>query len=483
MKNVNQFNDIFDTISSNQPLKELLSELGFFAVNYAEKQVVSNHLWKEWGYDDAEMSHDHDWANNIHPEDKADTLLNRASMEEQAEDSKQKKVYRYRKKNGEYAWIISQGKYLSFDGSGQPETYFGAEVDITHLKQKETELEAAKQRAETLARESDTLLRIGATIASKLELDVLTNVILKEITNLVSFDMGSLLVLENKQLKVVTAYEPAADRVRSDLVGMKIPIDDKRSFHSVIATYKKSLICNQFDGQFEHFNHIDKDNPCQSVIGVPLVSREKIIGLIVLEHRQNVSFTIEEYDTISKISDNIAVAIDNAILHEKLSNMALTDSLTSVFNRHGLYVNWRSLCEQVIRHKWSVSLMLLDIDFFKVVNDKYGHEIGDQILSSVAKVIMSAIRKSDVIARFGGEEFVVVLPDTQLDQAEHVAQKIQQTLAATSFCEISEPVTISIGIANTDAQNELSLDSLIQSADTQLYKAKNQGRNCIRSDS
>lgn len=475
-----QQNNLFELIDGNESLKRLLSELGVFAVNYKDNRVLSNQLWKNWGYTEEEMSLDNDWMNNIHPEDKAETLVKRIHLQDHAKNDMQREIYRYRKKDGDYAWIISRGKFIAFDNSGAPVAYIGAEVDISALKQREFELIEAKQKAEKLAKESETLLKIGATIASSLDINTLSLEILKEIKNLVDFDMGSLLVLNNDDLEVIISYEAEFNRVRSELASKKLTIEDRRCFHAIIITYKKSLMCNNIDSQFGDFMQIDSNRPAKSVIGVPLVSRKKLIGMLILEQRQPNAFSIEEYDTISKISDNIAVSVDNAILHEKLSSMALTDSLTNVSNRHGLHLSWQSLSEQAIRHQWQISFMVIDIDHFKIFNDKYGHKTGDEVLRLVANVLKSSTRGSDLIARFGGEEFVVILPNTADDQALLVAQKIQASLTQQQENQMEGTVTVSIGITTQLAEDGLTIDCLFKEADEQMYLAKDAGRNKVQ---
>jgi diguanylate cyclase (GGDEF)-like protein/PAS domain S-box-containing protein len=165
---------------------------------------------------------------------------------------------------------------------------------------------------------------------------------------------------------------------------------------------------------------------------------------------------------------------------KRLSRLALTDSLTKIWNRrHFVYLAGHEL-ERIKRYGGSLAIMMIDLDHFKVVNDTYGHEVGDQALKKVAETVWTVLRKVDIFARIGGEEFVIALPETGLEQAVHVAERIRESLAVTPLANGRPPlrITVSIGITVT-GQSPPELTTLLKQADTALYNAKRKGRNRV----
>lgn len=164
----------------------------------------------------------------------------------------------------------------------------------------------------------------------------------------------------------------------------------------------------------------------------------------------------------------------------KLVEMAATDSLTGLLNRRAGMVR---IEEELSRQKRSgepVSCLMLDIDFFKKINDTYGHQTGDAVLEGFAATLENSLRKHDIVCRYGGEEFMVLLPETAIDSAKVTAQKIcdYTNKNTIKYQDTSIIVTVSIGVA--ELQLDESVDSLIGRADEALYRAKNGGRNCVK---
>lgn len=173
---------------------------------------------------------------------------------------------------------------------------------------------------------------------------------------------------------------------------------------------------------------------------------------------------------------------ENMELKMKLEKMALHDALTGLYNRGNFDVRLQDEMNRSQRYGTSVSLLMLDIDFFKKVNDTYGHQAGDEVLKSIANIILGTIRKVDYAARYGGEEFTVVLPETEKASAIELAERIRVAIEQNEF-QISPSVTtrltISIGVGST-SEKITSPELLIQAADEALYYAKEHGRNQVR---
>jgi len=172
------------------------------------------------------------------------------------------------------------------------------------------------------------------------------------------------------------------------------------------------------------------------------------------------------------------IAIYKEITNRKLAeSIAKKDSLTGVYNRYKFETIMDNRVDEAKRYKKSFSIMILDIDYFKKVNDTYGHLIGDSVLKEFATRIKASLRTSDFLARWGGEEFIVLVPFAGIDEAKSVAQKCKKIVESEAF-KIVGTITCSIGISSfSDADDA---DTMFRRADEALYQAKNSGRNCIK---
>ena len=176
--------------------------------------------------------------------------------------------------------------------------------------------------------------------------------------------------------------------------------------------------------------------------------------------------------------------LDLTVKNRRLSEVSSRDSLTGLYNRWFVMEKIDSELNRAVRHGSPMSLLMLDVDHFKRVNDTFGHSAGDQVLQAIGKLLRESCRVYDVPGRYGGEEFCIVLPETKLGNTTVVAERIRQRLAATELpCgDTSIAVTASIGIAGMEASVEgdvLSPAGLIERADRALYSAKNRGRNRV----
>lgn len=175
----------------------------------------------------------------------------------------------------------------------------------------------------------------------------------------------------------------------------------------------------------------------------------------------------------------VAVAIGMGHRNQRLQTLAAFDELTQVANRR--YFDQR--LAEALKASQRLSLILCDVDYFKVYNDRYGHPAGDRCLQQVAKALQLAVRDSDLVARYGGEEFVVVLPDTEVELAANVAERIQihvrQMAILHEGSQVSEWVTLSCGLASTTQAQTLTPLQLVEYADQALYEAKQSGRNRV----
>jgi diguanylate cyclase (GGDEF)-like protein len=216
-----------------------------------------------------------------------------------------------------------------------------------------------------------------------------------------------------------------------------------------------------------------------TAIVVPLESQGQVIGVMGLYGRSNgLSFTPGDMETIASLAQQAAVGVENVLLHQEAQRLSITDGLTGAWNYRYFQMRLAQEVERAIRFGRPFSMMVVDIDHFKRVNDTYGHQRGDSILVEVARRMHAQVRlQVDTLARYGGEEFVLVLPETPLDGAEVVAQKVLESVSSEPFAG-EEPVrvTVSIGLA-TFPDHGTTPRALIRAADMAMYEAKGRGRN------
>lgn len=215
---------------------------------------------------------------------------------------------------------------------------------------------------------------------------------------------------------------------------------------------------------------------------VPLTMNGRVEGTLCLINKLNrQAFTREDINTVSTLAVHVGVAIDNARFLEKKEQQAVTDSLTGLYNHMEFQKHLAEEIERGHRYGNEFTLLILDLDHFKMVNDSYGHQVGDSILKEMAHNLMSQLRSVDKVFRYGGEEFAVILPETGEKGAKVIAEEIRRTIAASSYdigSEQSLKITVSIG-ASSFPHGAEQREELIGTADQALFSAKRAGRNRV----
>ncbi|PKO12501.1 MAG: hypothetical protein CVU39_23745 [Chloroflexi bacterium HGW-Chloroflexi-10] len=217
------------------------------------------------------------------------------------------------------------------------------------------------------------------------------------------------------------------------------------------------------------------------LISIPLHLGERQLGALTLVMAPDAVFSGDEIRLLQTIGDQYSAAIERARLFENAEHLATVDSLTGLFNRRYFFQQAQTEFMRAYRYQHAVSVIMLDIDYFKRVNDTYGHMIGDQVLEQIAIRCRSILRVSDMIGRYGGEEFVILLPETDMDSAYTIANRIRLLIMdrpiLTERAEIS--LTVSLGVACMAGDYDVRLEQVLDHADQALLKAKESGRNRI----
>jgi diguanylate cyclase (GGDEF)-like protein len=181
------------------------------------------------------------------------------------------------------------------------------------------------------------------------------------------------------------------------------------------------------------------------------------------------------------LASQVAVALENAFLYAQMKELAIIDSLTGIYNRRHFYALASNEVERALRYNKPLAILMIDIDHFKLVNDAYGHAMGDQLLQAVTRQCSLALRKIDIMGRYGGEEFIILLPETGLNEAQQAANRLCEVIAAVEIPSPSGPVkvTASLGLAALN-KSLATLEVLLDCADKALYEAKEAGRNQVK---
>ncbi|MFA5117906.1 MAG: GGDEF domain-containing protein [Candidatus Omnitrophota bacterium] len=279
------------------------------------------------------------------------------------------------------------------------------------------------------------------------------------------------------------------ERVKSENAGLKKSLENTLVLYEITRDICKSIdeeaVFNNFLAQINKFMEL-KD--CKFLKGQEDISGYKDYTVLPLYlHRSLAGYLVADgvpdadKEKFHILAQQFLLGMKRAILYKRVQDLAITDTLTNVFTRRHYLERLQGEIDYSSKLNYLFAFLMLDVDHFKGFNDHYGHLVGDAILKEVAKVIKDNLRQIDMVGRYGGEEFSVILTQTDREGAILAAERIRQSLEASSTMIYDEEikVTISIGIS-VFPDDSRDMESLIEKADAALYKAKEAGRNCVR---
>ncbi|EGD48600.1 diguanylate cyclase with GAF sensor [Ruminiclostridium papyrosolvens DSM 2782] len=341
------------------------------------------------------------------------------------------------------------------------------------LKETNFKLEDTNKRLTSSIAEFYTLQQVSEAIGSILDINELLNFVNDVIIGVMGVNFSSILLFDQKKNRLKVQFTNITNKeelaILADNVNCELLLD--------ILQNEKPLIENMVDP--DKYDFI-QTRQIGSFMCVPLSLKSRKFGLTLIEHRNNNTFNTENLRLLTTLGKQVSMAIENAELYANLQEMATVDGLTGVYNRVYFHEKFEAEFKMAEEKGYNLSLVILDIDFFKIFNDTYGHLFGDVVLKEVAQTVKNNLRGTDTIARFGGEEFVLILPRTSIQQAHEKVEFLRTKIAGNVIKDnlISASVTASFGIAcyPETSSNQVGL---IRDADNALYKAKENGRNCI----
>ena len=218
-----------------------------------------------------------------------------------------------------------------------------------------------------------------------------------------------------------------------------------------------------------------------AVLAAPLKVRDAVLGVLVAVNRvqENMPFDLRHLRILSLLANQTAIAIENGKLFRRAEQLAVTDDLTQVYNYRFLKMGLRREVKRAARFSQRFSVLMIDVDNLKRYNDRNGHLRGSEVLRMIAQVLVREARSIDLVAKYGGDEFVIILPQTEREGARVLADRIKMSVETTAFPLVPPGIiTVSLGLA-TYPDNGLTAGELLESADIALYAAKESGKNRV----
>jgi len=339
----------------------------------------------------------------------------------------------------------------------------------------------------TLYREKkdlETMVELSYLLTSTLDPREVLYFIVKKISEMIDLSRCSILSMgynEKRYAYVVSSYEdPAISGIKLDL--RKYPEIKK------VINEKKPVIINDAmkDRTMLAVKKLIAPIGIKSIMVLPIIFRDEVIGTLFLRtSKKKSAFSQREIKLCNAIANVASNALYNAFLFERLENeksrletLAVTDYLTGIFNIRYLYHRFEEEFSRAQRYSTTLGCIMMDIDYFKKINDTYGHRTGDMILREFAQLVKRHIRKSDIFARYGGEEFILILPHTTSEGSRMEAERIRSIIKEHRFSGIKHSgITVSMGIAHYPDARVEEYEDLITLADDALFEAKRRGRD------
>jgi diguanylate cyclase (GGDEF)-like protein len=284
------------------------------------------------------------------------------------------------------------------------------------------------------------------------------------------FRLVRLVLLKGVNNQIDSVYEIELGRVYAKVA----PDNFDRELIDVILQEQKEIKISPVDDS-RFSRRLSMVKAFDTLIALPLISEEKMAGILYIENISKIYF-----ENFLILAGQFAIQLQKVILYKKVQDMAITDSLTEVSTRRYFLERFREEIRRSMRRKAVMSFLMIDLDHFKEKNDKFGHLVGDVILKEIANILKSNLREIDIIGRYGGEEFAVVLAGIGKEGAILAAERLRSSIEHSIFKAYDEKVsiTISIGISSFP-EDGVDEHTLIESADKALYRAKEKGRNRV----
>jgi diguanylate cyclase (GGDEF)-like protein len=320
---------------------------------------------------------------------------------------------------------------------------------------------------------------VAKALTSSLDLDSILQTIMEKMAEYFRPDTWSLLMVDEQRSELYFAI--AVGEAAEALKNVRLKLGE--GIAGWVAKQGEQVISDNVNDDPRFAKHVDDITQWQtrSVICIPLRSRLRVLGVIQLVNVDMAQFNEPELFFLQSLCDYAAIAIENARWVEKIQELTITDDCTGLYNARHLYKTLDTEVYRSSRFGYEFSVLFIDLDHFKAVNDTYGHLIGSKLLAEIGYLIKAQLRLIDFAFRYGGDEFVVLLPQTGKDQALVVAKRLRDGMRASKFCHdegLNLNVRASIGLA-TYPHDARDAHDIIRQADEMMYLVKNTTRDNI----
>jgi len=316
----------------------------------------------------------------------------------------------------------------------------------------------------------EALNLIGQKISSVSDFESLVEVVYGETSKIMKTENFYLALYNKKQNEIsFIVYVEEGKRIKRRKRELK-----KGLTEYVIRKQKSLLLSDNLRKRADKLGIKALGRPAKCWLGVPILYGKKVLGVIgVQDYEKEFVYDEDDMRVLHTIANQTAVAIENSRLYEETLKMAITDPMTELYNIRHLYNVLKLEIERAGRYKLNFSIFIIDIDNFKIYNDRYGHLLGDELLRAYGQFLVKNSRKVDTVSRYGGDEFVIVLPETDKDSASNVSRRIRKKLKQHTFRLSKKKISLMVTIGEASfPQDGRTSEELIRTADRDLLKKK-----------
>lgn len=406
-------------------------------------------------------------------------------------------VYQFTQKTKGIYWALSR----AYKGKGDIESalkYLEKYLEIEEVLDKEKNRKWVKQldfqKIETeveiykvLYDQVSELSEIGQRLTATLSTRKIVDVFIEEIKKLIQADCFELATYDEMNKKIeyhIYAEENNKMKIENEVF---LPVLWKTCIET-----KSDLIINNIED--EYFRNLEnneevlskiikepknnKELQFKSQIIVPLLNRDKVIGILSAKRYETNAYEFRDLNTLKILGSYVAIALVNAKLFKQVKYTAAHDALTKVLNRREILRKGEALYQKALEQKGLLGIIMIDVDEFKQINDTYGHYAGDQVLKNISEILKHSVRQNDLVGRYGGEEFLVVLPDIGIREVKKIAERIRINVKEKLKFNEAIKTTVSLGITQMNLEIKY-FEEAVKRADQALYQAKETGKNKV----
>jgi diguanylate cyclase (GGDEF)-like protein/PAS domain S-box-containing protein len=406
------------------------------------------------------------WRAHIYPQDRA--KVDR-SLKQALEGGLEfwSKEYRFQRVDGEYADIMDRA-YILRDETGKPYRMIGVMMDITERKQAEATILHQNEMLSSLHQITLDLLRYR-------DINPLLDALVELAAKFMDASYAEIMLGEDETLVI-----RAATQNQRHLVGERAGRGDALLSWQAFDTREPAVLSDY--GNWPYRRAVYDGFQLHAVADFPILNDDECLGVMALgRDKPGYEFTFDQIQYGRLFANLTALVLNNAQLREALREQSIRDPLTGLYNRRYMEEVLKQHLRRVTRHLHPLGVIMIDIDHFKSFNDAHGHAAGDALLRELGRLLQSHIRGEDVACRYGGEEFILIMPDASLEtarqRAEHLRQMVKEVHVHYAGRSL-EGITLSLGVA-VYPQHGRSRDDVLRSADAALYRAKQEGRDRV----